>query len=107
MSDQDAPSVPSSEASPPNQRLRAVVHGDVQGVGFRAYTLREALRLGLTGWVRNTWDGTVEAVAEGPPTALSAFERALHNGPPAADVDRVDTAYTAASGEFRGFHIRY
>lgn len=100
------PDTPGS-VRPSHQRLRATVHGDVQGVGFRAFTQREALRLGLTGWVRNTWDGAVETVAEGPRPALDAFERVLRVGPRAAYVDRLDVVYEDATGEFSGFHIRY
>ncbi len=91
----------------PSERMHAVVHGRVQGVNFRASTQREAARLGLTGWVRNMWDGTVETVVEGPREALLAFERFLYTGPPAADVDHVELSYGDATGEFRSFHIRY
>jgi acylphosphatase len=88
-------------------RLHAVVHGHVQGVYFRATTQREAVQRGLTGWVRNRWDGTVEVVAEGPRSALASFEIFLHQGPPGAHVTHVDIAYSEATGEFSGFHIRY
>ncbi|RPJ00384.1 MAG: acylphosphatase [Chloroflexi bacterium] len=88
-------------------RLHAVVHGDVQGVGFRAHTQREAARLKLTGWVRNVWDGTVETVAEGPRHVLEQFEFYLHRGPSAAIVEHVDVTYDEPTGEFHGFHIRY
>jgi len=88
-------------------RLQAVVHGYVQGVNFRTHTQYEATRRNLTGWVRNRWDGTVETVAEGPRAVLEDFERYLHRGPPAAEVDRVDVTYGEATGEFNGFHIRY
>ncbi len=46
-------------------RLHAIVEGHVHGVGFRAFVIRRASSLGVTGWVRNRWDGTVEVVAEG------------------------------------------
>ncbi|MBN1202397.1 MAG: acylphosphatase [Anaerolineae bacterium] len=88
-------------------RLHAVVHGYVQGVNFRANTQREAVRRGLTGWVRNCWDGTVEVIAEGPRRTLEQFEQYLHRGPLAATVERVDVTYGNATGEFSGFHIRY
>ncbi len=88
-------------------RLHAVVHGDVHGVGFRANAQREAIRLKLTGWVRNVWDGSVETVAEGPRHALERFEIYLHQGPMAAMVERVDVTYGEPTGEFHGFHIRY
>jgi acylphosphatase len=88
-------------------RLHAIVHGDVQGVGFRANTQHEAARRKLTGWVRNLWDETVETVAEGPRSVVEDFERYLHRGPSAAYVERVDVTYSEATGEFSGFHIRY
>jgi acylphosphatase len=88
-------------------RLHAIVHGDVQGVNFRSTTQREAVRRGLTGWVCNRWDGTVETVAEGPPEAVEQFEAYLHRGPSAAYVTEVDVTYRDATGEFRAFNIRY
>ncbi len=97
----------SEEASDTKMRLHAVIHGLVQGVYFRAATQREATRRGLTGWVRNRWDGTVEVLAEGPRQALESFEVFLHQGPPHAHVTHVDITYSKASGEFSGFHIRY
>lgn len=74
------------------ERLRLVVHGMVQGVGFRAFARREALRLGLTGWVCNRADGSVEAEAEGPPAALDGFLAALARGPRCAVVERVEVS---------------
>jgi acylphosphatase len=88
-------------------RLHAIVHGEVQGVNFRTTTQREAVALNLTGWVRNQWDGTVEAVAEGSSDALEKFEAYLHRGPSAAYVESVDVTYGEATGEFRAFNVRY
>ena len=65
------------------------VQGRVQGVGFRFSALREAQRLSLNGWVRNTSDGDVEAWVEGPPDKLTAFCVWLHKGPPFSRVDKV------------------
>lgn len=89
------------------KRLHAIVHGYVQGVGFRAATQRRAADLRLTGWVRNRWDGTVEVVAEGPQAALDDLKRFLRNGPSSATVDQVDDTTEPATGEFSGFNIRY
>lgn len=69
---------------------RFVVHGAVQGVGFRWFVLREAERLGLRGLVRNLRDGSVEVIAAGTPEAVAALERALAEGPRPARVDRVE-----------------
>jgi acylphosphatase len=65
------------------------VEGRVQGVGFRAWTVRMATQLGLRGWVRNLPDGSVEAHLAGPSDALRAAEARLAEGPPASRVDRL------------------
>jgi len=65
------------------------VAGRVQGVWFRAWTQREALRLGLRGWVRNEADGSVSALIAGPGDAMQAMLAALHEGPETAHVDQV------------------
>ncbi len=93
--------------TPDNVRLHAIVHGRVQGVGFRAATQRAAVTRRLTGWVRNRWDGTVEVVAEGPREDVRALERFLQRGPSAAEVSHVEAQYSAATGEFHSFNIRY
>jgi acylphosphatase len=79
----------------------------VQGVGFRAFVLREARRLGLAGFARNCTDGAVEVEAEGPDERLRALEAALRKGPPGSRVEWVDAAYGPADGGFTGFDIRY
>src|SRR5574340_682110 len=88
------------------RRLCAVVHGRVQGVNFRAYTARMGHELGLTGWVRNRSDGTVETVAEGTGHALADFLEFLHTGSPSADVAEVDVTWEDASGEFGDFRVK-
>jgi acylphosphatase len=67
-----------------------VVHGLVQGVFFRDTTRRRAVERGVSGWVRNNRDGTVEAVFEGEPGAVDAMVRFAHEGPRGALVERVD-----------------
>ncbi len=94
-------------SAPEQQRLHAVVHGRVQGVNFRYYTIQEASRLGLTGWVCNRRDGTVEVVAEGPRDRLERLERFLHQGPPSARVTQVESSWEPANGEFDTFRVRY
>ncbi len=71
-------------------RRRVVVHGHVQGVFFRDTARREASRHGVSGWVRNTPEGTVEAVFEGDPDAVSTMVDWAHAGPDRAQVSRVD-----------------
>ncbi len=73
-----------------NSCLHAVVHGRVQGVFFRASTQKKAQALGLTGWVRNLPDGTVEVLAAGPRSVLERLLEWLHQGPPLARVQRVE-----------------
>ena len=87
-------------------RLHARVYGRVQGVGFRAYTLRQAQTLGLTGWVRNRLDGSVEVVAEGPKGALEDLLRRLRQGPSAAWVREVQAEWEPPTGEFRHFTVQ-
>lgn len=81
------------------------VTGRVQGVGFRAWTRDRAAALGLSGWVRNREDGSVEGVVEGPDTAVAALLEALSDGPGAARVAHVETLAATAEG-LQGFEIR-
>ena len=71
-------------------RARFVVHGRVQGVGFRWFVWQQAEGLALRGTAENLSDGSVEVVAEGPPAALAELERALGQGPRMARVERVE-----------------
>jgi acylphosphatase len=88
-------------------RLEAVVHGRVQGVGFRVFVLRAARRLGLTGLVANdAGRSTVRCIAEGPRGDLTVLLGALHEGPAGARIERVDASWAAATGEFAGFDVR-
>ena len=92
---------------PVGARLQAIVHGRVQGVSFRYYTQRRARELGLTGYVRNVWDGTVEVVAEGQRADLDELLAFVRTGPRAAFVTRVDVQWPAPSGAFDRFEVRY
>jgi len=96
-------------ATPAEARARVHVRisGRVQGVGFRFCTVDEARRLGLTGWVRNTYDGGVEVVAEGEGEPLRQLVAWCHSGPPGARVVAVTPEWLAYSGEFDGFGIRH
>lgn len=71
-------------------RVAFVVHGHVQGVGFRAFARREAQALELRGYVRNEWDRTVCGRVEGPESQLEAFREALARGPVFGRVSRLD-----------------
>jgi acylphosphatase len=70
--------------------LRLIIHGRVQGVGYRAWACREARLLGVRGWVRNRTDGTVELVAEGADGPLQEFALRCEHGPLAARVTSID-----------------
>ncbi len=87
--------------------VHLIVHGYVQGVGFRYFTQRQALQLGLTGWVRNRRDGTVEVWAEGPRHALDALIRAVRRGPSMSRVRAVNVTWQSPTGEHQTFRIRY
>lgn len=86
-----------------NARVHLRIYGQVQGVFFRASTEAEARRLGLTGWVRNCPDGSVEVVAEGPRAKLENLVAWCRHGPPHAQVDHLEIEWSVASGEFSRF----
>ena len=87
-------------------RLHAIVEGRVQGVGFRYFVQEKAFALGLTGWVRNRWNRSVEVVAEGKRSEAEKLLAELRRGPRASIVSNVESTWKPASGEFTGFHIR-
>lgn len=89
------------------KQLQATVHGRVQGVSFRYYTVQEARRLNLTGWVSNQPDGTVQVVAEGPETNLQQLLAFLERGSPLARVERVQSEWRETSQAFPEFRVRY
>jgi len=72
------------------KRVRVIVRGDVQGVGFRANCQLEADAAAVRGWVRNKWDGSVEALFEGPEEGVDRLIRWCHRGPRMADVESVE-----------------
>ncbi len=85
--------------------VRVVIRGRVQGVGFRAWTVREARRLGLKGWVRNRRDGSVEALFAGPPEQVAAMLALCREGPPLARVDSL-ASETVPEPALEGFEER-
>jgi len=84
---------------------RVKVSGRVQGVFFRAWPRDEAIRRGLSGWVRNCSDGSVEALVCGPETAVADLLSALRSGPPRAEVTDV-VSEPAPAFDGQGFEIR-
>ena len=88
-----------------NIRMRLIIEGRVQGVWFRDSTRREAVSLGICGWVKNRRDGAVEVLAEGPEEKVRKLTSWCHHGPPAATVSRVRETVEDWQGEFRSFDI--
>jgi acylphosphatase len=86
-------------------RFHAFVRGSVQGVSFRWFARREASRLGLSGWVRNRFDGSVEVVAEGDRASLELYSGVLSRGPLLAKVEDVAVVWEKATGEFADFQV--
>src|SRR5260370_38102721 len=76
----------------PHDIKRLTIRGVVQKIGFRVWTERKALRLGLDGWVRNRLDGSVEVLVAGPPPAVAGLIEHCRSGPPLARVDSVAVA---------------
>jgi acylphosphatase len=89
-------------------RLNAVVHGRVQGVFFRAWTLDQASHLGISGFVRNLQTGQdVEVEAEGDREQLEKLLSLLRSGPPGAEVNKISTAWSKYTGIYPRFNIHY
>ena len=88
------------------KRCHVYLRGRVQGVWFRGSTREEAVRLGVTGWVRNLPDGRVELVAEGEDALVDALvEWCRRGGPPMARVDDLEISWEAPSGSFTEFNV--
>ena len=88
------------------EKIHIIVQGRVQGVGFRYHTHLAATRAGLTGYVQNLPDGTVEIEVEGERRALNTFLEWVRQGPPAAEVTKLDMTSSSATGEFIDFRIQ-
>jgi len=88
--------------------VRVVIYGRVQGIFFRNFTLRQASKLGLTGYVRNLHDGrTVEVQAEGEKAKLEELINNLKTGPPGAKVEKADVTWSDYTGSYSHFSINY
>ncbi len=84
------------------------VSGRVQGVGFRFYTMRVARQFGITGWVRNLYDGRVEIYAEGSKPNLSAFINEIKLGPPTSHVSNIVQQWdTISERKYKDFSITF
>ena len=88
-------------------RVHVVIEGRVQGVLFRHYTREMAIQLGVTGWVRNRRDGSVEAVFEGDKKSVDKAIAWCHRGPSSARVTNVASTWEEFKGEFDDFSVAY
>ena len=89
------------------RRVHLHVKGQVQGVGYRAWTVRTANGLGLSGWVKNCPDGSVEVVCEGEDMAVAQFVKETRSGPRLAEVTDVLVADEQYRQEFEEFKVRW
>ena len=87
------------------ERAHVMVSGQVQGVFFRDSTRQKAEELGLAGWVKNTPEGRVEALFEGPSDRVREMVRWCEEGPQQASVENVDTDFEAAGGDLAAFEV--
>ncbi len=88
-------------------RAHLFIKGRVQGVFFRSYTRNMAVKLGLGGWVKNLYDGSVEAVFEGDKVLIVQAIDHCRVGPPGAFVDDIEVTWEGYSGQEKGFEVRY
>ena len=87
-------------------RLHGIVTGRVQGVGFRSFVRRTAMMYGISGWVRNRYDGTVEFIAEAKRTSLDNFLAMIKKGNRFSNVQSIDCDWLESEG-LNGFDIEY
>ena len=89
-----------------NVRAHILVNGRVQGVFFRVETRSTAMKRNVTGWVRNTSEGRVEAIFEGEREDVEKLIDFCKSGPPAAQVTKIDVQWEEHTGEFKDFKIQ-
>ena len=87
-------------------RAHLFIQGRVQGVFYRAFTRNVAVKLGLNGWVKNVYDGRVEAVFEGDRTLIEQAVQHCRVGPPGAYVKDIEVVWEGYSGQEKGFEIK-
>ena len=88
-------------------RYHIVVHGRVQGVGFRYYTLQQAKTLGVRGWVKNNLDGTVEIDAQATKDKMDRFLSAVKKGSPHSRVEHLDVEERKGAKSYKSFQVKY
>ena len=89
------------------KRIHVWVSGVVQGVGFRYFTIRQAREVGVSGWVKNTYDGKVEIIAEGEEWQLKEFTENVKVGPSHSSVSGVEVQEEKYQNEFKEFEVRF
>lgn len=87
--------------------VHVTIYGRVQGVCFRESTRRQANTLGVSGWVKNCFDGSVEAIIEGEPSAVEKMLEWLRQGPAFAKVDKLQYTEVAPDNSAHAFRVRY
>jgi len=87
--------------------VNVLISGRVQGVWFRSSTKQKAEQLGVTGWVRNTKDGRVEAIFEGEENSVKSLIEWCHHGPPLAKIEKVEVNNQSPTNGFDDFSIKY
>ena len=88
-------------------RAHLFIEGRVQGVFYRAFTRNLAMKLGLNGWVRNLYDGRVEALFEGSRELVEQAIQECRKGPAGSSVSNIDVRWEESPGEYKGFEVRY
>lgn len=89
------------------KNVHVIISGRVQGVWFRTSTKQKAEQLGITGWVRNTKDGRVEAIFEGEEETVNQMLQWCHQGPPLSKVNNVEIKNQNPTNGFEEFSVRY
>ncbi|MCK5833079.1 acylphosphatase [bacterium] len=89
------------------KRVKIIIEGRVQGVGFRCFTARAALKLDIKGFVKNNYDGTVEVVAQGDNSNIGLFILEIRKGPSSSFVTGFDIISTESKNNFTSFDITY
>jgi acylphosphatase len=87
--------------------VRAIISGRVQGVFFRMETRKAAQRIGVSGWVKNKEDGTVEALFEGEKERVDSVLKWCRKGPPLSEVEKVSLSREEFTGNYNSFDITY
>lgn len=88
-------------------RVHLIISGRVQGIYYRAFTRDAAIFLGLAGWVKNLYDGRVEALFEGEKAAIEQVIKDCHAGPQGAVVDNIEVMWETYKGDLKDFEIQY